>query len=95
MREMYLKGFKPLVVESFRKVVYNNTEYKRRLRINRFNALLLDEYLGTYIAYQGCKFVVLDDEDIKKACLFLGIEYKPISTYFHIDLDMCSFSLVP
>ena len=39
---------KPLVIESFRKVIYNNTEYKRRLRISGYNALLIDSNLCSF-----------------------------------------------
>ena len=83
---------KPLVVESYKSITYNLTEYKRRLRISRFNAFMIDEVLGTFIGLQKTQFVVLDLEDIEKACAVLGIKYKPMNTYFCIDSNMCSFS---
>ena len=86
--------FKPLVVQSYRNKDYNGITYKRRLRINRFNAFLLDELLGTNMGYCATRFVVLDTADVKKACEVLGVEYKP-ATYFEVDYKMCSFSQVP
>jgi hypothetical protein len=52
---------------------------------------MLDEVLGTHIATQRTQFVVLDLSDIEKACIILGIEYKPINTYFSIDENVYSF----
>jgi hypothetical protein len=83
---------KPLVIESYRPIKYNLITYKRRLRISRFNAFMLDEVLGTFIALQRTQFVVLDLQDIEKACIVLGIEYKPVNTYFCIDPTICSFN---
>lgn len=90
-----MKGFKPLVIESYRSKEYNGAIYKRRLRINRFNALLIDEVLGSHLGHSETRFVVLDAPDIEKACQLLGIEYKPVNTYFDIDYQMCAFSEVP
>ena len=90
-----LEKFKPLVIESFRNKDYNGTTYKRRLRINRFNAFLIDEVLGTHLGHSETRFVVLDTNDIRKACQVLGVEHKPVNTYFDIDYRMCSFSEVP
>lgn len=90
-----MKGFKPLVIESYRHKEYNGATYTRRLRINRFNAFMIDEALGTNLGYAQTRFVILDADDIKKACQVLGIEYKPVNTYFDIDYSMCSFSEVP
>lgn len=92
-----LEKFKPLVIESYRQKDYNGITYKRRLRISRFNAFMIDEVIGTHVGMNGAltRFVVLDLEDIEKACNVLEIEYKPVNTYFDIDLDMCSFREVP
>lgn len=83
---------KPLVIESYKAVKYNLVTYKRRLRISRFNAFMLDEVLGTHIATQRTQFVVLDLDDIQKACIVLGIEFKPVNTYFCVDTTMCNFN---
>ena len=90
-----MRVVKPLVIESFRKVVYNNTEYKRRLRISGYNALLIDSKLGTNLYHSGSRFVVLDLDDIEKACDILCIPFKEVNTYFCIDSNLCSFSSVP
>jgi hypothetical protein len=90
-----LEKFKPLVIESYRNKDYNGTTYKRRLRINRFNALMIDEILGTHLGHSETRFVVLDTDDIIKACQVLGVEYKPVNTYFDIDYAMCAFREVP
>ena len=91
------KGFKPLVIESYRAKIHQGTEYKRRLRINRMNAQLIDDQLGTHLRENSfqTRFIVLDLEDIKKACTILEIDFKPINTYFCIDSKMESFSQVP
>jgi hypothetical protein len=81
----------PLVIESYKPIQHNLITYKRRLRISRFNAFMLDEVLGTFIGSQKTQFVVLDLNDIEKACVILKIEYKPINTYFIIDENVCSF----
>lgn len=81
----------PLVIESNTPIKFNLITYKRRLRISRFNAFMLDEVLGTFIGSQRTQFVVLDLSDIEKACVILGIEYKPINTYICIDPTVCSF----
>ncbi len=86
-----LDNFKPLVIESYRKIEYKDKTYKRRLRISKMNALLIDEKFGFFIAKQNVKFVVMDLCDIEKICSYLGIEYKPIETYFKIDPNMCTF----
>jgi hypothetical protein len=83
---------KPLVVESYKSITFNLKEYKRRLRISRFNAFMIDEVIGTHIGLQKTQFVVLDIEDIQKACLVLGIAFKDVETYFCIDENMCSFN---
>ncbi len=90
-----MAGFKPLVIESFRNITFDNILYTRRLRISGMNACILDEGLQSYIYQQRTRFVVLDTPDIIKACEILEIEYKEINTYFEIDLDMCSFKSVP
>lgn len=90
-----LDKFTPLVVESFKNKSYNGVIYKRRLRINRFNAFMIDEILGSHLGHSETRFVVLDTDDIIKACQVLGVEYKPVNTYFDIDLQMCSFSKIP
>lgn len=90
-----MKGFKPLVRESYRSKEYNGVIYKRRLRINRFNAFMIDEVLGTNLGHSGTRFVVLDLEDIEKACKILSVPFKPVNTYFDIDYRMLSFSEVP
>lgn len=82
---------KPNVTISYRKVTYEGVFYKRRLRISGFVACMLDEVLGTYIRANRTKFVVLDIDDIKVACEFLGIEFKDVNTYFHIDTNKQSF----
>ena len=81
----------PLVIESYKPIQHNLITYKRKLRISRFNAFMLDEVLGTHIATQRTQFIVLDLSDIEKACIILGIEYKPINTYFSIDENVYSF----
>lgn len=86
-----MKVLKPLVVESFRHIKYGGETYKRRLRISGFTAIVIDKEIGTNIYGQKCKFVVLGDEDIKKACNVLGVKHKEFKTYFHIDRKMCSF----
>ncbi len=75
----------PLVIESNTSVNFNLITYKRRLKISRFNAFMIDEVLGTLIGSQKTQFIFLDLESIKKACIILGIEYKPINTYLCID----------
>jgi len=91
-----LEKFKPLVIESYRSKDYNGTTYKRRLRVSRYNAMLVDEVIGTRYGRQDeFRFVVVDAGDIEKVCKILGIEYKPVNTYFDINLQMCSFSEVP
>ena len=83
----------PLVVESYRKINFNGINYSRRLRISPYTAHLIDEKLGTFVRLNGykTKFVVLDLEDIEKACEILNIPFKKTNTYFHIDFKMCSF----
>lgn len=92
--ELISVNITPLVIESYRKVNFKGKIYSRRLRISPFTAMLIDERLGTHIRLNGyrTKFVVLDLVDIKKACVILKIKYKPVDTYFHIDLKMCSFT---
>ncbi len=91
-----LPGFKPLVRESFRKVTFKGSVYSRRIRINGFNALQIDQILGTQINHQYTKFVVLDSEDMQKVCEILEIVFNPEYRYYlHIDRDMQSFSKVP
>lgn len=92
-----IAGFKPLVIESYRRKECSGTTYVRRLRINRFNAFMIDEVLGTRVgmASKQTRFVVLGLEDAEKACQVLGVECKPVNTYFDIDFRMCSFNKTP
>jgi hypothetical protein len=90
-----MKGFTPLVIESFRKITFQGKTFSRRLRISRFNAFMIDEVIGTFVGRQTTQFVVLDMPDIEKACKILGIEFKPVETYFCIDTNMCSFKTGP
>jgi hypothetical protein len=53
---------------------------------------MIDEVIGTHIGLQKTQFVVLDKEDIQKACLVLGIAFKDVETYFCVDENMCSFN---
>ena len=75
--------------------MYNGIEYKRRLRINGYTTLLLDEVLGTEMYKMRTKFVVLDYNDLEKVCDSLQISFKPVNTYIQVDLQMCSFSSIP
>jgi len=84
-----LSNFKPLVIESYRHITFKGETYKRRLRISKFNAQLIDQAINTHIAEQNTRFVVLDLDDIKKVCEFLNIDFKSINTYFDINLQMC------
>lgn len=90
-----MKGFTPLVIESFRKITFQEKIFQRRLRISRFNAMMIDEVIGTFVGRQTAQFVVLDLPDIEKACKVLGIEFKSVETYFCIDTQMQSFKTVP
>jgi hypothetical protein len=97
IKKFRLAGFEPLVKISYRHIEYQNKTYKRRLRVNRFTAHLIDEDLGTNLfnLSKQFRFLVLDDEDIKKVCELLKIEYKEINTYLDIDFTMQSFKNIP
>ena len=45
-----LSNFKPLVIESYRHITFKGETYKRRLRISKFNAQLIDQAINTHIA---------------------------------------------
>ena len=82
---------KPLVIESKQPVSFNLVTYKRKLRISRFNAFMIDEVIGTNIGSQTTQFVFLDIEEVKKVCVILDIEFKNINTYFCIDATIYNF----
>jgi hypothetical protein len=89
------KTFKPLVVESFRRIQHNGIIYNRRLRISGMTTLLLDEVLGTDMYYSKTEFVLLGYDAVEIVCNTLQIPYKTMNTYIKIDSNMCSYSSGP
>ncbi len=89
----YPKGFTPLVITSYRRIMVNWVPYKRRLRISRYNLLMIESILK--IKFKHDNYIILKPKLAKKVCAILGVEDREIRTYLYIDSEMCSYKSGP